>query len=330
MERNDILKLAFDLTRGQDTGYSVKESSDVLRQALIEANGGSSKIDARSMRRNKVEIFEILEAILPAMIEEGLKGDEFFNTLVDERNISLGDSLTFVADDNTNFVISEIADGIAHPRRQRIGQKTEVTVPTVWHAIRIYDEWSRYMAGRIDWDELIAKVAFAFKQAIYGDMYAALSGITSSTPGFNSTYVTGGSYSEEALLALVDHVEAATGMKANIIGTKPALRKCTSAVVSDEAKSNYFNGGYYGKLAGVDMIAVRNVHQPGTDTFVFPDNVLYVIATTDKPVKFVREGDAWIDDKLEGNADKTVEYTYQEKYGVGIIASGRMGKYSIT
>ena len=41
---------------------------------------------------------------------------------------------------------------------------------------------------------------------------------------------------EEKLLELVAHVEAATGMTAKIIGTKPALRKVTTAVVSDQAK----------------------------------------------------------------------------------------------
>lgn len=331
--RENIVKLALDLTHKRVAGnYSAQESSDTLRQALIDANGGSTKFNLKAMRRNKAEIFEILEEIIPAMIQEGLKGDEFFMTLVDEKNVALGDSITFFADDNTNFVVSQIADGIAKPRRQRIGQKTEVTVAPTWHAIRIYEEWSRFMAGRIDWNELIEKVTAAFKNAIYSDVYAALSGVTATSKGFNNTYVKAGTYSEEELLALVDHVEAATGKKAYIIGTKPALRKCTSAVVSDEAKTAYYNGGYYGKLAGVDMIAVMNAHKPGTDEFIVPDDTLYIIASDDKPIKLVREGDAYINEISDGatNADMTVEYTYMEKYGVGIIAAGRMGKYTIS
>ena len=43
MERNDIVKLAIDATRGCVAGnYSKGETSEVLRQALIEANGGST------------------------------------------------------------------------------------------------------------------------------------------------------------------------------------------------------------------------------------------------------------------------------------------------
>lgn len=331
MERNAIVNLATDLTRGHVSGnYSAGESSEVLRQALIETNGGSSKIDLKSLRRHKAEMFELIEEIMPIIVEEGMRDDVLFNDFVDERNIAAGDEITFYADDNSQFIVSEIADGIARPRRQRIAQRTPVTVPATWHAVRIYDEWSRFMAGRIDWNELVDRVARAFKNAIYGDIYAALSGITASTAGLNSTYVVSGSYSEEGLLAVVDHVEAATGKKAIIVGTRPALRKCTSAVVADEAKTAYYNGGYYGKLAGVDMVAVKNIHYPGTDTFMFSDSELYIIAADDKPIKFVREGNPWIEDRQEGNADKTIEYTYQEKFGVGVVVNGKMGKYTIS
>jgi len=330
MERNAIVNLASDLTHGRVQGnYAAGESSDVLRQALIELNGGSSKIDLKSLRRNKAEMFELIEEIMPVIIAEGFRGDEFYMNYVDERNIALGDEITFYADDNSQFIVSEIADGIARPRRQRISELTPVTVPATWHAVRIYDEWSRFMAGRIDWNELVDRVARSFKSAVYNDIYAAFSGITASTPGLSSTYVTGGSYSEEDLLAVVDHVEAATGKQAVIVGTRPALRLCTDAVVADEAKTAWYNGGYYGKLAGVDMVAVRNIHAPGTDNFVFGDKVLYILASDDKPIKLVREGNPWIEER-SNNADKTIEYTYQEKFGVGVIINGKMGKYTIT
>jgi len=331
MEKNKIILLARDMTRGQVSGnYSAAESSDVLRQALIEVNGGSSKVDLKSMRRNKTEIFEILEEILPVIVQESMSQDTFLTNFMEERNVAAGDALSFAADDNSQFIVSEIADGIARPRRQRIPHKTNVTIPTAWHAVRMYEEWSRFMAGRIDWNELVDRVGRAFRERLYQDIFTAFSGISASTAGLNSTYVTSGSYSEEAILAIVDHVEAATGQRVVIVGTRPALRKCTSAVVADEAKSAYYNSGYYGKLAGVDMVAIRNVHIPGTDTFMFTDNVLYMMASGDKPIKLVREGDPWIDDRMEGNADKTIEYTYQEKYGVGLIVNSKMGKYTIS
>lgn len=331
MEKNKIILLARDLTHGQVAGnYSATESSDVLRQALIEANGGSSKVDLRSMRRNKADIFELLEEIIPVVVQEGMANDTFLTEFMEEHNVAAGDAPNFVVDDNSQFIVSEIADGIARPRRQRIPNKSSVTIPATWHAIRMYEEWSRFMAGRIDWNELVDRVGRAFRESLYQDIYTAFSGITSSTPGLSATYVGSGSYGEETVLAIVDHVEAATGKRVVIAGTRPALRKCNTAVVADEAKTAYYNGGYYGKLAGVDMVAVRNIHKPGTDTFMFTDNVLYMLPVGSKPIKLVREGDPWIDDRMEGNADKTIEYTYQEKYGVGIVIGEKMGKYTIS
>ena len=62
-----------------------------------------------------------------------------------------------------------------------------------------------------------------------------------------------GTYEEEKLLELVAHVEAATGMTARIIGTRPALRKVTSAVMSDAAKDSYYNAVSYTHLAEINI-----------------------------------------------------------------------------
>ncbi|MDR2357873.1 MAG: hypothetical protein LBD92_07325 [Oscillospiraceae bacterium] len=333
VDLNTIKKLALDLTNGSlPDKYDAKNASDVLRKSLIELNGGSSRIDLKAMRRNKNEYFELLEVIIPRIIQEGLRDDEFYNTLVEEHNLNLGDSNVFVADDNTQFIVSEIADGIARPRRQRIGQKTEVAIPTTWHAVSIYEEWSRFVSGRIDWNDIMDKVPAAFKAKFYEDVYAIFSGLATDTV-YGANYVASGTYSEDTLLNIVDHVEAAMGVKAAIYGTRAALRRCMvsdAAVMSDEARTSYFDGGYYGKLAGVPLIVVRNVHKAGTDDFIFSDKELYIFGSGDKPIKYVREGEPWVTDTQEGKADKTIEYTYQEKYGVGLVANGRIGKYTMS
>ena len=84
MEKNAIINLAFDLTKGTvPAEYSQQNPSDVLRQALIDANHGSTKIDRKAMRRNGVEIYEIIEELIPSIVIEGLKGDEFYMNLVE-------------------------------------------------------------------------------------------------------------------------------------------------------------------------------------------------------------------------------------------------------
>lgn len=334
MKNIEIVNLGLDLYHGTavvPTEFADKRPVEILRQALLNLNGGSPKFDYKSFRRNKVEIFEIIEQIVPILVNEGLQGDEFFMNLVDEKNLAAGDMNEFVASDNTMFIVSEMANGIAIPRRQRIGEKTSVSVKTSLHGVRIFDELSRFLAGRIDWNAMIDNVTRAYKAEKLNGMYATFTGITAATPGLNNTYVTGGSYDEEKVLKLVEHVEAATGMNASIISTKAGLRKCTSAVMSDTAKDDYFNVGYYGKLAGVPMVSIKNRHAVGTDNFIFPDNKLYVIASGDKPIKHVTEGEAFV---LEGDgttkSDMTMEYLYTEKYGNALLVADKLGVYTIS
>ena len=330
----DIIKLAVDLTRGNalDGNFSAQQGSEVLRKALIEANGGSEKIDYKSLRRNKTQIFEIIEEIIPVITREGLEGDEFFMNMVEEKNLAEGDKNEFWVDDNSEFLVSKIASGINTVRRQRIGAKTPVALDTNWFAVTIYEEFSLFVAGRRDWNAFVDKVAKAFKNKLLAMIYTTFTGINASTVGLSGTYVKTGVYDEETLLGIVEHVEAATGKNAIIVGTKAALRKCTTASASAEvAKTDLYNIGYYGKLASVPMVGIKNKHAVGTENFIFADDVVYVLASDDKPIKVVREGEGYItDEDGSANADMPLMYTYKEKFGVGLIVNGKLGKYTIS
>lgn len=94
---NDVVRLAVDAYHGAPTKYSVGESMDVLRQALIEANNGSSVLNYKAIRDGKCNgLFTLVEEILSRTIVEGFQGDEYFNALVDFRNIALGDKTSLL------------------------------------------------------------------------------------------------------------------------------------------------------------------------------------------------------------------------------------------
>ena len=136
---------------------------------------------------------------------------------------------------------------------------------------------------------------------------------------------------EAALLTLIAHVEAATGKTARLYGTKAALRKVPNATVSDEAKSDLYNLGYYGKFNGNEMVALRQVHKPGTTTFAMNDNKIFVIAGGDKPVKVVNEGEGlMIEGDPTDNQDLTKEYVYGQPMGVAVACSEAMGVFTFS
>lgn len=74
-DMNDIVKLAVDAYKGNVEKYSVKQSQDTLRQALIEANNGKTFLSYKDIRDNKCPgLFTLIEQILDNTVVEGLQG----------------------------------------------------------------------------------------------------------------------------------------------------------------------------------------------------------------------------------------------------------------
>lgn len=335
-EMKDIVKLAVDAYKGNVEKYSVGQSQETLRQALIQVNNGKTSLNYKDIRDGKCNgLFSLIEEILSATVVEGLQGDEYFNALVDFRNVAEGDSPVFVVEDNDLFVVSEAADGTQGIRRQRLGGESEATIPTTLKLVRIYEELNRVLAGRVDFNKFIDKVAKSFRQKLLNDIYTLWSGATATQFGGTTYFPAAGTYDEDALLELIAHVEAASGGKqATIIGTKKALRNLKESIQSDGAKDELHNMGYIGKFYGTPVVAVPQRHKVGSTDFVLDDDCITVIAGDDKPLKVVYEGDPIV---LMGdpttNADFTQEYFYAEKYGMGIVLAGSntgVGRYEMT
>lgn len=334
-DMKEIVKLAVDAYKGNVEKYSTKQSQDVLRQALIDANGGSTKLDYKAIRDGKCSgLFTLIEEILSRTVVEGLQGDEYFNALVDFRNLAEGDQNVFVVEDNTLFVVSEAADGTQGIRRQRLGGAKETSIPTSLKAVRIYEELNRVLSGRVDFNDFINKVAESFRQKLLNDVYGLWSGATAADLGGVTYFPTAGTYDEEDLLDLIAHVEAAAGGKpATIVGTKKAIRNLIPSIQGEGFKSDIYNLGYAGKFYGTPVVVTPQRHKVGSTDFVLKDDVLTIIAGDDKPIKVVYEGNPIV---LMGdpttNADFTQEYFYGEKYGMGIVLAGGnagIGRYEM-
>lgn len=326
MTHAEILTVAIDAVQGRTENFSAKQTSDDLRNAFIEMNGGSTKISPKTFHRGN-PLFELVQELIPVVIEEGIKEETnpLFD-LVDYRNTNEGDSQEFDVDCDANFVVASAANGIRDVRRQRIVGGESVKVNTEMKIVRVYENLGRLLAGRIDFNKFVDGVAKAFKNHIVEGAYDAINGLSASTQGLDGTYVLTGTYKEEDLIALIDHVEAATGKTAKIYGTRTALRKLTTAVQADSAKEDLYSIGYYGKFNGTDMICLKQAHKPGTSTFALNDNKVWVLASDDKPIKVVNEGDGLlINREATENADLTQEYVYGQGLGVAAICAAKLG-----
>lgn len=316
----DIVKLGVDAYKGKVEKYSEAQSQETLRNALIEANGGSAVLDIRALRDGKCNgVFSIVEQILANTVIDSLAQSDFFNTLVEYRNVAAGDQMTFTVKDANLFTVSKIADGTQAIRRQRIPGETTTPIETSVHAVRIYEELSRILAGRVDFNEMIDKVTRSFSQEILNEVYALWINATQADMGGAAYFpATGNAYSEATLLTLIEHVEAAAGgATSTIIGTKMALRPLIASIQGWDQKNVVDSQGYVGKFYGSDVICIPQRHQLGTTNFVFDDKTLNIVAgagADSKPIKFVYEGNPLIIQRNpELNMDLTQEFFYAER-----------------
>ena len=116
-----------------------------------------------------------------------------------------------------------------------------------------------------------------------------------------------------------------------IVGTRKALRKIKTAVVSDSAKEEMYAMGHFGRFNGTELVAVKQRHKSGTDDFILDDNVLYVFAGDTKPIKRVTEGDVTM---LMGtpmsNADMSQEFLMMKRTGIAVIFDRDFGVYNLS
>jgi hypothetical protein len=326
---HDISKLAIDIYRGNVTQYSTKEkANEVLRNALIDLGNGQKVMNEKFFRKNKYEIFEIIEEVLVELVSEGFEGQ--FNDFVEYRNLALGDTNEFyVPNDDELFEIAMISDGNGNLRRQRIEAGSSFLVSTNTYGVKIYEEFNRFLAGRIDWTEMINRIARSFNFKLANDIAQA---VYDSFDKLSATYGINSALDIAKLTELAQHVEAANrGAEVAIFGTKMALAKIDPTYVSDSMKEQRNNVGYYGRLNGFDLREIKQGHKVGTDDWIIDNDFLMVLPNVDnKFIKIVNEGEAFIQENPGGkSADQSLEYLFTMKMGIAILPSRRYGIYRI-
>jgi len=335
-EHDKLVKLALDNYYGRvDSKFSNEDTDKVLRNALIDLNGGSETISRKTLRDgNRTGLFALIEVLLQKTVIEGLQGNEFFMNFVEYRNVALGDKNEFVTeDDRTLFVVAEVARGTGGIRRQRLGERVKVSIPTSTKAVRIYEELDRTLSGRATLNDFIDRVGRAFTRYTLDEIYAVFSSLGQAQLG--STLYRTGSWDEDIMLDLIEHVEAQTGRRATILGTMRALRNLSPSTIfiGDGAKDDMYNMGFFGKFGGTPTMRIDQRYKVGTETFIFPDNELFVVAGDEKFIKHITEGESIIDMRtgLDNIADFTQEYMYMEQNGTGLLLNNTaLGKYKLS
>ncbi|EOO11470.1 hypothetical protein [Bacillus cereus] len=324
---NAIVKLGIDLYHNRVSNYTATEAQEVLRKEMLEKIGcEDGKFSYKKFRKNKNDLFELIEETLEVLVSEGL--EEQFSGFAEIRNLKMGDTNVFKVPSNHMFKISTTADGHGNHRRQRLIDDSEFTVTPVTYQVKVYEELHRFLAGRVDWSELVNAISKSFVVKLRNDVYEA---VYNSYDQLKAPYQRSGNFELDTLTDIVSHVETATDSEAIVLGTKKALSKIAPALLSDRMKDEFNATGFFGRIAGIELREIPQSHKIGTHEFAIDDNFLMVVPTSiDKFVKIVNEGEAIIMETEAGkNADQTAEYDFIMKQGISVMSSTHYGIYRL-
>lgn len=329
---DELVKLGVGLYKGITTEkFSKHDANEAIRNGFVKILG-TDKPDYRAFRRHKAEIFEIIEDVLEQTITNGMVATDFFNQFVEYKDLNFGDANEFYVEDNTMLTVARHAGNHWDIRRQKLNEGDTFSIPVESYVVGIYGDFLRFLSGRLDWVALVNKIEKAFIHDLNSRIHAAFMGSINYLPTeFKQT----GTYDEDKLLTIAEHVQAANqGSNIIIAGTRTALSKALkdSSLMSDAMKDDLNKNGYIADWNGYSAMAIPQSHKPNTFDFEIENDKLLILPADVKPVKVVREGVPIIRENSDGtvNKDMSVEYDVIARYGVAVVFNVLYGMYQLS
>ena len=320
-------KLAVDTARNCVINYSKEEANEAIRAQFREVLGitadSSMKEIRRALRMNKAQTYNIIEDIIDERLQSGWGENPFFQRFVEMKNLADGDRNEFYIPADTILTVTKFSGNHHDLTRQKLGIGRTISLTTDWYGIKVYEEFERFMAGRIDWAEFITKMYEAIDKKLNDMLFQSFMGLDDYVP---AAYAFAGTITAEAILERVEKVEIATGYPAFICGARTALAKITAltdaTMWSNDMKNERNTLGQLGTWQGVELLRIPQTFVQGTREFAYPQNKFFILPKADnRPIKLVYEGDGYFNENTsaETNRDMTIEAEYQTKLGIATV-----------
>src|SRR5690606_38535800 len=149
--------------------------------------------------------------------------------------------------------------GTNNLRRQRLGAREKFSIDTAWKGVKVYEELERFLAGRIDWVDIIDNVNRSFQDAITEDIFTA---VKAAYSGVAAPFSHTGNWDLDEFNKIVEHVRAATGVTPMVIGSRLAVTKAVpnAGYISDSMKDSRNSNGYFRTVDGVEFGIIPQSH----------------------------------------------------------------------
>ena len=325
-----IQKLALDVYNGVPVMYENVSGETALRNAISNACGGEWNI--YNFQKNKWDVYQIISELLVLPTQEIMT--EMFGNIVSVETIPLGDKKVIDVENQDLFKVASISAGNSDIRRQRVYNR-QLTLETGDMGVKLYDDFDRFRAGRINWATMIDRVRRSVAYETASRMYQTLLDAYDST---NANYNVTGTLNEKTLDRMIARVEARTGLKCALYGTKETLGMVSAGSTSvttvihtsDKMRDEYATLGYNRQYKGTNMMEIPTLLKAGTDELKF-GNELFILPAGLDIIKVVYEGTPYVSDSQDAGKrnDRQIEFEFTQKLGIAILISGYFGIYKL-
>ncbi|AIR11763.1 hypothetical protein [Ligilactobacillus salivarius] len=317
IEMKDLAKLAKDAYHNRNLEFNNVSASDAMRNAVKDALGG--EFTSVSWGKNKWEVFSILQTALDVVIPERLKNQ--LDGFADYRTANLGDKPLFTVKDPRAVRVGRIAGGANDMRRQTITGRS-FTIETEWYGAAVYAEFEQFMAGDIDWTDLVNRVADGFVSFIEERI---AEGLEQSYTLLATEDKINGSLTLDGLVKLAQRIKIKSGGKdVAVYGTASALAKIAALdnvqLYSGDMKNELNQKGYLGMVRGLKLIEIPQAFKTNSDEFAIGDDKVIVLPAGEKIVGVVTEGTTEVYEADQtSNTSMQLGFATRRKLGVGVL-----------
>lgn len=345
---NAFSKLMLDTANANfEEGIDAKSANEKIVsmfKQIIGCDEKSTKAEIRkAIRKNQQVLFDLIEEVVPNLLQSGWQDNPFFNEYVEVKNIDIGDQNVFYTEDETILSVSKVSGNHWDIDRQRLGKGASFSVATSWYGIAIYSEYERLLTGAEDFATFVTKLYEAVDRFVNESIYQAFCDAAEKLPGGASgagQWVKTGALdaaAKDTFMTLIEDVQMATGMDVVIMGTKSALMKLEGMQdinwVSNDMKVERNTTGRIGFFEGIRLVELKQGFRLNdTTNRLINDKQLFIMPTGDnKFVKLVNEGQPemrQVNDNTT-NLDMTYDYRYMFKMGVAVMIGLRFGVWNI-
>ena len=321
-------QFVFDYTHGREVfdedGNRVTsaKANEKINKVIFDILGfeegykPSKKEIKRAMKKNGLEVFEVLEEAIDFKVTTGFQDNEFFNEFVETKNIAEGDRNEFWTEKDVILTVAKVSGDHHDLSMQKLGEGEAFSVKTANYAIKVGMDIDVYLLGRKDWSKFVDAVARAFSIQVQNDMFAEVMAAGEKLPTneqFNKTMELTAA-NKATFDELISDVSAANGgVDVVIMGTKTALKKLTALAdidwVSNSQKEQVAELGRLGSYEGTALVEIpqRFAINDVTRKLVPADKLLIMPNVDNRFVKFVDIGETEIVEVTE-KADRKDDF----------------------